>query len=325
MSRSMRSHLLVGAVLALAAVVGCRGQGGYPNRPITMIVPWTAGGGTDSVARILASLMEQDLGKPVNVVNRTGGSGVVGHQAIASAAPDGYTIGLVTVEISMMHHQGLTDLSGESFTPLGLVNLDVPAIQVRADAPWSSMQELIAAIREKPGALKASGTARGGIWHVALAGLLDDLGLPADAVVWVPSTSNAAGLLDLVAGGVDMVVGSHAEAQSLIDAGKVKSLVVFGDTPSTLYPDVPTARATLGTDWTVGTWRGIAAPKGLPVDLQARLEAAVDKAYNSPEYKEFMTNRGFGMRWGTPAEFAALMATTDSRMGEVMRKVGLSQ
>jgi tripartite-type tricarboxylate transporter receptor subunit TctC len=199
-----------------------------------------------------------------------------------------------------------------------------PSLDSNADGQVG-IEELIAAVRAKPGALKASGTARGGIWHVALAGLLDQLELPPDAVVWVPSTSNAAGLLDLVAGGVDMVVGSQAESRSLIDADRVKSLVVFGDTPSTLYPDVPTAAATLGTDWTVGTWRGIAAPKNLPADIKTRLEASVEKAYNSPEYKDFMANRGFGMRWGTPAEFAELMATTDTRMGEVMRAVGLTQ
>src|SRR5688572_24121609 len=107
----------------------------YPTRPVTFIVPWGAGGGTDAVGRMMATLLERDLGQPVNVVNRTGGSGVVGHGAIANARPDGYTIGLITTEIVMMHHQGLTKLSGASFTPLGLINLDAAAVQVRADAP----------------------------------------------------------------------------------------------------------------------------------------------------------------------------------------------
>src|SRR5687767_15616648 len=112
---------------------GCGKPSEYPSRPLTMVVPWAAGGGTDAIARVIASLVEKELGKPVNVVNRTGGSGVVGHQAIATAAPDGYTIGILTSEIAMMHHQGLTNLTGDSFTPLGLANLDAGAIQVRAD------------------------------------------------------------------------------------------------------------------------------------------------------------------------------------------------
>src|ERR1700730_18988245 len=90
----------------------------YLARPVTVIVPWGAGGGTDATARIVAALLEKDLGQPFNVVNRTGGSGVVGHSAIASAQPDGYTIGMLTVEISMMHWQGLTELAARSYTPL---------------------------------------------------------------------------------------------------------------------------------------------------------------------------------------------------------------
>src|SRR5947199_9793872 len=110
---------LVAALLFFAAAAA---HAQYPQRPVQLIVPWGAGGGTDATARIIASLLEKELGQPINVVNRTGGSGVVGHQAIAGAAPDGYTIGLITVEISMMHWQGLPDLSGASYTPVGLVH-----------------------------------------------------------------------------------------------------------------------------------------------------------------------------------------------------------
>src|SRR5690606_27001143 len=131
-----RTCVLLMSLAALAAfTTACGAPAEYPSRPITMVVPWTAGGGTDTVARAMATLMERELGTPVNVVNRTGGSGVVGHQAIASAAPDGYTVGIVTVEIAMMHHQGLTDLTHESLAPLGLVNLDATSVQVRADSP----------------------------------------------------------------------------------------------------------------------------------------------------------------------------------------------
>jgi tripartite-type tricarboxylate transporter receptor subunit TctC len=290
-----------------------------------MVVPWAAGGGTDAIARVVASLLERELGKPVNVVNRTGGSGVVGHQAIATAAADGYTIGIITAEIAMMRHQGLTELTGASFAPLGLVNLDAAAIQVRADAPYQTLGDLMQAIRANPGTLKASGTAQGGIWHVALAGLLDEQQIPPAAIVWVPSSGNAAALLDLVAGGVDLVAGSHPEGRSLIDAGKVKSLAILDDTPSGLYPDVPTAKQAIGTNWTLGTWRGIGAPKNLPPDIETRLQAAVKNACDSPEYRDFMTKRGFGVRWAEPAEFARLMAAADEQMGVVMKAVGLAR
>src|SRR3954451_1706708 len=107
----------------------------FPSRPVTVIVPWGAGGGTDATARIVAALLEKDLGQPFNVVNRTGGSGVVGHSAIAGAQPDGYTIGIITVEIAMMHWAGLTELTPRNFTPLALMNEDPPGVQVNASSP----------------------------------------------------------------------------------------------------------------------------------------------------------------------------------------------
>jgi tripartite-type tricarboxylate transporter receptor subunit TctC len=318
--RSMTRRPLVVFLLALGCLAVRAAD--YPTRPITFIVPWGAGGGTDAVGRIMASLLERDLGRPVNVVNRTGGSGVVGHTAIAAARPDGYTMGILTVEIAMMHHQKLTTLNGESFTPLGLINLDPVAIQVRTDSPYGTLGDLLAAVRAQPGKLKASGTAQGGIWHVALCGLLQDQKIAPDAIVWVPSASNAAGLLDLVAGGVDLVPGSHPEGRSLIDAGKVKSLAVLDATPSRLYPKVPTGVQAIGTQWNMGAWRGIAAPKNLPKAIQTRLEAAVKKAYESKEFEEFMTQRGFGMRWAGPADFADFMKTEDAKMGVVMKAGG---
>jgi tripartite-type tricarboxylate transporter receptor subunit TctC len=323
-----RTRLLIAYVCLAAFTVwlnACGRSSTYPNRPITMIVPWAAGGGTDAIARVIASAIETDLGKPVNVVNRTGGSGVVGHQAIAAAAPDGYTIGIITVEISMMHYQGLTDLTGASFTPLGLINYDAAGVQVRSDAPYQTLGDLMQAVKASPGKLKASGTAQGGIWHLAIAGLLDDQKIPPASVVWVPSNSSAAGLVDLVAGGVDIVPSSHPEARSLIDAGKVKSLAILDDVRSTLFPQVPTGREAIGTNWKTGVWRGIGAPKNLPKDIEDRLAAAVKKAYESQAYQDFSASRGFGRRWAGPGEFAELMAASDTQMGGVMKTIGLAK
>ena len=312
----------IALVLLIAA---CGRPAEYPARPLTMIVPWAAGGGTDAVARVIASLMEKQLGRPVTVINRTGGSGVVGHQAIAAAAPDGYTIGMITAEIAMMHHQGLTELTGSAFTPLGLVNFDAAAIQVRADSPHRTLADLLQAIRASPGTLKASGTALGGIWHLALAGLLNEQHIARDAVTWVPSAGNAAALLDLVAGGIDFVVGSHPEARSLIDAGKVRSLAILDDQRSALYPAVPTAREAIGSTWTLGTWRGIGAPKNLPSEIERRLQTTVRQACEGSEYREFMTSRGFGVRWAEPIEFARVISSGDEQMGAVMKAVGLAK
>ena len=317
---------LAAAALAAGLVTSNACAQSYPARPVTMIVPWAAGGGTDAVARVIGTLLEKELGQPVSVVNRIGGSGVVGHSAIANAAPDGYTIGLITVEITMMHHQKLTELNPTSYTPIALVNLDPAGFQVRADSPYKSMQDAIAAIKANPsGKFKASGTGQGGIWHLALAGMLRDLKIDPASVAWVPSQGAAPGLQDLVSGGVEFVPCSLPEARSLIDSGKVRSLAIMADQPSGLYPNVPTLKQATGSGWATGAWRGVAAPKGLPKDIQERLTAAVRKVYDSKEYKDFMTQRGFGMLWGDSAQFGAFMAKGDADMKAVMTAVGLAK
>lgn len=322
-----RRSLLAGAfaAVALAAAALPAAAQNYPSRPVTLIVPWGAGGGTDATARILASLMEKELGQPVNVVNRTGGSGVVGHAAIAAAPPDGYTIGLATVEIGMMHWQGLTELKGDSYTPIGLVNADPAGVQVRADAPYKNVQELLAAVKANPGKFKASGTGQGGIWHLALAGLLRDQKIDPAAVPWVPSNGAAPGLQDMVAGGVEIAPVSLPEARSLIDAGKVKSLAIMNDKPSALYPQVPTLKQSLGSDWTMAAWRGIVAPKGIPGDVRNRLAAVVQKVANSKEYQDFMASRGFGVVYAGPDDFAKFMAKSDAELGATMKAVGIAK
>ena len=311
------------AALCLAAAPGPAAAQSYPSRPITLIVPWGAGGGTDATARIIGSLLEKDLGQPVTVVNRTGGNGVVGHAAIASAAPDGYTIGMATVEISMMHWQGLTDLNGASYTPIGLVNADPAGVQVRADSPYKTINDLLAAIKANPGKYKASGTGQGGIWHLAIAGLLRDQKIDPAALPWVPSNGAAPGLQDMVAGGVEVAPVSLPEARSLIDAGKVRSLAIMNDKPAALYPQVPTLKAAIGSDWVMAAWRGIVAPKGIPADVRDKLSAAVRKVAASKEYAEFMASRGFGVIYAGPEDFGKFMAKSDTDLGATMKAVGL--
>jgi tripartite-type tricarboxylate transporter receptor subunit TctC len=297
----------------------------YPERPITLIVPWGAGGGTDATGRMIASLLEAELGQPVNVVNRTGGSGVVGHSAIATAAPDGYTIGVLTVEIGMMHWAGLTELTGADYTPIALYNYDPAGLQVRADSEWQHAQDLLDAVKAAPGEHKASGTGQGGIWHLALAGMLNEAGLAPDAAPWVPSDGAASGLQELVAGGVDIVPCSVVEAAALIDAGKVRSLAVMSSEPLEAFPDVPTLAEATGIDWEMAAWRGIGGPKGMPEDVTATLTAALEKAYNSKDFQDFMASRGFGVVWAPNEEFAQWMAESDASLGKVMAAVGLAK
>ncbi len=321
------------AATAAAAVAGAKlglttafAQENYPTRPIQLICPWGAGGGTDATARIVAALLERDFGKPVSVVNRIGGSGVVGHSAIATAAPDGYTLGIITVEIAMMHWQGLTELTPKSYTPLALMNEDPPGIQVKSDSPYKTVKELADAIKAAPpGKFKASGTGQGGIWHLALIGWLTAMGLKPAQVPWVPSNGAAPAMQDLAAGGIDIVTCSVPEARAMIEAGKARSLAIMAQARNPQFPDVPTLREAMGINYDTGAWRGFAGPKGLPQPIATKLTAALKKVYDSKEYKDFMSSRGFGVIWGDAERYAAFMDESDKKMGEAMKAAGLAK
>ena len=298
----------------------------YPSRPVTVVVPWGAGGGTDATARIVAALLEKDLGQPFNVVNRTGGSGVVGHSAIATGQPDGYTIGMLTVEITMMHWQGLTELGPKSYTPLALMNEDPPGVSVSGSSPYKTVKELADAIKAAPaGKMKASGTGQGGIWHLALVGWLKAMGLAANHVAWVPSNGAAPAMQDLAAGGLDLCTCSIPEARAIIEAGKARALAVMAPERNPVFKDIPTLKEAMSIDYSTGAWRGIAGPKGLPPEIATKLTATLKKVYDSKEFKDFMSNRGFGTVWGDAAEFAKFMDNGDAQMGDAMKAAGLAK
>ncbi len=323
-----RAFAASSAAAAAAAGLGVKPSfaQAYPARPVTVIVPWGAGGGTDATARIVAALLEKDLGQPFNVVNRTGGSGVVGHSGIATGTPDGYTIGMITVEITMMHWQGLTELNPKSYTPLALMNEDPPGVTVNASSPYKTVKELADAIKAAPvGKMKASGTGQGGIWHLALVGWLKAMGLAPNHVGWVPSNGAAPAMQDLAAGGLDLCTCSIPEARALIEAGKARALALMSPERNPVFKDIPTLKEAMGIDYATGAWRGIAAPKGLPADIATKLTASLKKVYDSKEFKDFMSNRGFGVVWGDAGQFASFMEKGDAQMGDAMKAAGLAK
>lgn len=298
----------------------------YPDRPLTMIVAWGAGGGTDAIARIIAVGLERELGQTVNVVNRTGGSGVVGHSAMADAEPDGYTLGFASTEVNLMHWLGLTELDYKRYTPLALMNEDPAGVQVAANSEYETLNDLLEAIKAAPaGTFKATGSGQASSWHVAIAGLLNEEGIDPNHVTWVPSDGAATGLQELLSGGADIVPSSLVEARALIEAGRVKSLAYMATERSKLFPDVPTLKEASGSDWVFGAWRGVVAPVGLPEDVKEKLATALEAVYNSEEYHKFMDAQGFGTRYLNAEEFGEFMATMDASFGDTMKAIGLAK
>lgn len=341
-TRRLMSGIASAAALTMVAV-GCSGGGGgggadnaavdqcndinpeYPSGPVELIVPWAAGGGTDGVARLIGDQLSGQLGANVNVVNRTGGSGVVGHQAMVDAAPDGQTIGLVTVEIGMMHHQGLTDISGEDLTAISQMNEDGAGITVAADAEWENAEELLTYIKENPGEVTSSGTGQGGIWHLALLGMLMDNDIPLDAVNFVPSEGAAPALQELVAGGIDMTTNALGESKTMLDSDRAKALGVMGTERDPAFPDVETLQEQLGSDYSMSVWRGIAGPVDMDPTVVEELECHLGLIAESDEFNDFMTGSGLGVKYAGAEDFQTLMREDDAAKGEVMEEAGLAK
>ncbi|WP_165495933.1 tripartite tricarboxylate transporter substrate binding protein [Phytopseudomonas daroniae] len=314
------------SLLLCTLLISPMAMAAYPEKPIQLIVPWAAGGGSDAAARGIAAALEKELGVTINVVNRAGGNGVVGHSVMASARPDGYTLGFITGELNMMHWQGLTKLTYENFTPIAMTNYDYPGVQVAANAPYDSVSDLLETIRTQPkGTIKASGTGLGGIWHVAFAGLLLEQGIEPDKITFVPSQGAAPAMVELAAGSIQLVPTSVPEARSMIDAGRAKGLAILSPERNPAFPDIPTLKESLGSDYSLGEWRGIAGPKNLPPEIVATLEAALEKAYNSELYQDYMHKLGFGIEWRNAADFSTFLEKNNTYMGGIIEKIGMKK
>jgi len=316
----IRTMLLAATVAALAFPAFAA----WPERPLTLVVPWAAGGGTDAVARILAAGLEKELGKPVNVVNRTGGGGVVGHTEMVNAKPDGYTIGLATAEVTTYYWLNTAPFTYEKLTPLALVNFDSAAFNVAANSPWGDLRAALDDIKKQPvGHYKLSGMAAGAAYHLAFAGLLQLEGINPKSVTVVPSQGAAPGFQELASGGVQIVPSSLPEGKAMFDAGRVKALAVMAKETISAFPKVPTVKQAIGKEYEGGTWRGLAAPAGLPADITARLVEATDKVANSDAYKNFLAERGFGYAFAKGPAFGTFLATQHKNNGEIMGALGL--
>jgi len=306
------------AAAALAFSGKFRPAEAYPDRPITVIVPYPAGGGTDIVARTLTALLEQELGVPLNVVNRGGGGGLIGTQAIADAKPDGYTLGVIASDVSLYKPQKLSDLTYEKLTPIGQTNELPSGITVNVSSPYKTAAELIADIKAKPNTLKGTGAPPNLNWHVAYAGLMLRLGIDPNSVIWVPTQGGTAGHLDVAAGNSTFSTASLAEARALIDSGKLRPLAVMANKRLEMYPDVPTVKEALNVDWTFSLWHGLVGPANLPKEVLDVIVPAMEKVVKKDEFRKPLQERGFTLVWRDPDAFREFMASDLKAMESVL-------
>ncbi|MFM8990105.1 MAG: tripartite tricarboxylate transporter substrate-binding protein, partial [Alphaproteobacteria bacterium] len=218
--------LVAGAALAALSFAGAA-SAAWPERPVTIIVPAGAGGGTDGTARLLAKQLQDELKQPFNVVNNGQGGGIVGHTQIATARPDGYTLGIV-YNYFQWKMMGQADINHTMFTPIAMYNVDPAALLVNVNSPFKTGKEALDAIKADPGKYKIGcGGACGGSWHIPNAEIFIKYGIDPAKPVMVPSAGGALSNQDLASGGLDLAVGSLPEGTPLIEAGKLRALYVI--------------------------------------------------------------------------------------------------
>lgn len=310
----------------LAAVVACTMLGlaphapsvaaDFPTQPVEMTVLF--GGSSATIAQILSDAMGKQLGQPVAAVSRTGASGAVGYSYVKSTPPNGYNIVWNSNSISTAHHAGNMDFDYRSFDGVALVGMEVPAIAVRTESGWKTLKDFAAAGKKQK--LKVGISGRGSFTHLASAALFDKMGLD---VVYVPYGKGSAPV-ELLAGRIDAALQWPSQFTSHAEAGKLRVLAVTSEQRLPVLPEVPTAREQ-GFDVDMVLWRGIAAPKGTPKDVIARLEGAIKQVVESAEFKDRCAKLGFQPNFLPAGQFDKFIAKDDVAIAKLMNQLGLKK
>lgn len=302
-----RRRLLQGLGAAVWLPAGMARASDYPLRPIEVIVPASAGGSTDAVARAFADAMRKYLPQPLIVNNRPGASGVVGMSDVMNAKADGYKVCMGITELSILPHLGLSKFNYADFKPVALLSADGATVTVRSDAPWRTLEEFLAAAKAKPGQLNIGNSGNGSVWHLAAAALEEKTGAK---VSHVPFQGGAPAVLALLGGHVDAVTVSVAEVATHVQAGKLRILGVMADKRTRGFDQVPTLKER-GIDLSVAGWRGLLAPKSTPDDVVTTLRSAVRKAVDDAAFQEQMDKLVLTTLYLDAPDFETMLRRTD--------------
>jgi len=285
-------------------------------------VPQAAGSATDTLARVLAPELSQQLGQPVIVENRPGGALTIGIDAVAKAAPDGYTIGLGPIGALAITRHMVAKLPYDierDLQPVALIARGHLLLAVTPSLPANSVRELIALAKKMPGKLVNASSSNGSPGHVA--GELFKSMTGTD-IVHVPYKGGAMAINDLIAGHVQVMWESLNSIAPYARSGKVKALAVSGARRSPGFPELPTIAEAGVPGYEAGTWSGIIAPANLPKPVLARLNAAVNEAIRSPLFRERFASIGDELAGGTPEDYANTIRRDSARWAEVIKRSG---
>ena len=282
---------LVTLLVAVAATVGftCSAwSADYPSKPITFVVPYSAGGSSDTLVRGMQPFLEKSMGGTIVPKNITGGGGAVGmSQALFSSKADGYTVTLPSNAVFGLEGLGNVPWKHEDFDTIARIITEDYSITVRADAPWNTLDEFISYVKENPGKVKMGFSGFGSSTHIVAAAFAKKFGLEFS---FVPYKGGSKTVAATMGGHIDANTHHPAETKAGVDAGKLRVLATMGPKRSNLYPDVPTMQE-LGHEWVVSQWRGISMPKGVSDEVKKAWEDSLKQVANDPEFQKFITER----------------------------------
>jgi tripartite-type tricarboxylate transporter receptor subunit TctC len=313
------------AALALLAAPAAYAQE-YPTKPISMIVAFPPGGVAELVGRPLAASMEKTLGQPVLIVNRPGAGGAIGTTAAAKAAPDGYTILMTLSSISIFP---VSDpIEGKpapyqisDFMPIALVTADPTVLVVRADSPYKTIQDFIAAAKANPGKINYSSSGVYGTLHVAMEMFAGAAGIE---LFHIPYQGGGPAVTALLGGQVQALASGPAAAVGQIKAGKMRALAGWGAKRLELMPDLPTFKELGYKDVEFYIWSGVVAPAAIPPNVQHRLRAAVRAAVADPQFAGAMNKVSTPISYLDAPEFKDFWVADAARLRVAVEKIGKS-
>jgi tripartite-type tricarboxylate transporter receptor subunit TctC len=315
----------VAAAGALAAATLSAGAGGYPDRPIHLIVGFPPGGINDIVARLVGHKLSETLGQPIVVENRAGAGGTIGADAVARATPDGYTLLLGSVSNLAMapsQYKNLPYDPSRSFAPVALVAASPNILVVNPAFPVHTVKDLIALARAHPGTIDYASAGIGTSNHLTVELLKVMAGID---LVHVPYRGDAPGITDVLAGQVPMMFPTLPVALPYIRSGKLRAVAVSSPKRSTLVPDIPTVAESGGLpEFAVSIWVGILAPAKTPKEIVDKLNAEIRQAVSSDDVRERLKAQGAEPATDTPEEFAAYLAAETAKWSEVAKSAHIT-
>jgi tripartite-type tricarboxylate transporter receptor subunit TctC len=307
------------AALSLGLAASAAAQSDFPNHTVELLVPYQPGGGTDGLARTFADASRKHMSQSMVIINRPGAGGAIGWTEVINAKPDGYKLAVLTVELLTLPHLGLAKFNYDDFQPIAQLNADPAAITVKADAPWNTVEEFLAAARKDPEGVRVGNSGNGSIWHLAAAALEDKTGAKFNHI---PFQGAAPAVLALLGGHIEAVAVSPAEVTTHVQSGKLKMLMVMADQRVKGFEKVPTAKER-GIDLSIGTWRGLGAPRNTPPEVMAKLREITAKTAAEPMMREAMEKQNLGYVYTDGAVFKETLARDNAYYKSLIAKLNI--